>query len=62
METFKFSSWVREYGWRHLVGLTFVVFSMYPILYLITNSFADFPILENSKLIDASILSHLLQH
>ena len=51
METFKFSSWVREYGWRHLVGLTFVVFSMYPILYVITNSFADFPNLENSKLI-----------
>ena len=43
METYKLSTWFREYGWRHLVGLTFVVFSMYPILYVLSNSFADFP-------------------
>ena len=59
METYKLSTWFREYGWRHLVGLTFVVFSMYPILYVLSNSFADFPNLENSKLIpDSFTLKH----
>ena len=51
MEIYKLSTWLKEYGWRHLVGLTFVVFSMYPILYVVANSFADFPNLANSKLV-----------
>ena len=59
METSKLTKWIREYGWRHLVGVFFVVFSMYPILYVITNSFADFANLQNSKLIpDALTLKH----
>ena len=59
METSKLIKWIREYGWRHLVGVFFVVFSMYPILYVITNSFADFANLQNSKLIpDALTLKH----
>ena len=44
METYKLSTWFREYGWRHLVGLTFVVFSMYPILYVLSNSLLIFRI------------------
>jgi arabinogalactan oligomer/maltooligosaccharide transport system permease protein len=44
-------NWFKEYGWRHLVGLFFVLFAMYPILFVVTNSFADFPNLSNSKLI-----------
>ena len=51
METSKLTKWIREYGWRHLVGVFFIVFSMYPILYVITNSFADFANLQNSILI-----------
>tara|TARA_B100000700_G_scaffold304494_1_gene377210 strand:+ start:547 stop:1380 length:834 start_codon:yes stop_codon:yes gene_type:complete len=39
------------YGWRHVVGLVFVTISLYPILFVFTNSFADFPNLANSKLI-----------
>ncbi len=59
METSKLTKWIREYGWRHLVGVFFVVFSMYPILYVITNSFADFANLQNSKLVpDALTLKH----
>ena len=51
METSKFYKWFRMYGWRHLVGLVFVTISLYPILFVLTNSFADFPNLANSKLI-----------
>ena len=51
MEIYKFMKWFREFGWRHLIGLIFEIISLYPILYVITNSFADFANLANSKLI-----------
>ena len=51
METSKLYKWFRMYGWRHLVGLVFVTISLDPILFVLTNSFADFPNLANSKLI-----------
>ena len=51
MATSKLYKWFRMYGWRHLVGLVFVTISLYPILFVFTNSFADFPNLANSKLI-----------
>ena len=51
METFRLYKWFRMYGWRHLVGLAFVTISLYPILFVFTNSFADFPNLANSKLV-----------
>ena len=59
METSKLYKWFRMYGWRHLVGLVFVTISLYPILFVLTNSFADFPNLANSKLIpDGFTLKH----
>ncbi len=54
METFNFIKWFKEFGWRHLVALTFVVFAIFPILFVVTNSFADFANLTNSKLIPSS--------
>ncbi|MBA4811263.1 MAG: sugar ABC transporter permease [Candidatus Actinomarina sp.] len=59
MEISKFNNWFKEFGWRHLVALIFVVFAIYPILYVLTNSFADFANLTNSKLIpDSLTLKH----
>ena len=59
METFRFSIWFKEFGWRHLVAIIFVIFAIYPILYVLTNSFADFANLTNSKLIpDSLTLKH----
>ncbi len=59
METFNFLKWFKEYGWRHLVGITFVLFAIYPILFVVTNSFADFANLANSKLLpDSFTLKH----
>ena len=51
MAIYRFIKWFKEFGWRHLVGLVFVTFAIYPILFVLTNSFADFPNLANSKLI-----------
>ena len=51
MEIFKFIKWFKEYGWRHLIALVFATFAIYPILFVATNSFADFANLTNSKLI-----------
>ena len=59
MEIFKFVKWFKEYGWRHIIGLIFVTFAIYPILFVLTNSFADFANLTNSKLIpDSLTLKH----
>jgi len=59
METFRFNIWFKEFGWRHLVAIIFVIFAIYPILYVLTNSFADFANLTNSKLIpDTLTLKH----
>ena len=55
MGTSKFITWFKEYGWRHLIGLIFVTFSIYPILFVLTNSFADFANLSNSKLIPSGL-------
>ena len=51
MATSKFLNWAKEYGWRHLIALVFATFAIYPILFVATNSFADFANLTNSKLI-----------
>ena len=59
MATFRFNIWFKEFGWRHLVAIIFVIFAIYPILYVLTNSFADFANLTNSKLIpDSLTLKH----
>lgn len=59
MATYNFVRWFKEYGWRHLVGMLFVFFAIYPILFVVTNSFADFANLANSKLIpDTFTLKH----
>jgi len=55
MGTSKFITWFKAYGWRHLVGLIFVTFAIYPILFVLTNSFADFANLSNSKLIPSGL-------
>ena len=51
MATSKFLNWAKEYGWRHLIALVFATFAIYPILFVATNSVADFANLTNSKLI-----------
>ena len=59
MEISKFYNWLKEYGWRHFVALIFVTFAIYPILFVATNSVADFANLTNSKLIpDGFTLKH----
>ena len=59
METYKLFNWFKEYAWRHLVALLFVTFAIYPILFVATNSVADFANLTNSKLIpDSFTLKH----
>ncbi len=33
-----FGHWVREYGWRHLVGVLVVIYALVPILYIVSAS------------------------
>lgn len=36
-----FGKWFRTKGWKHLVGWIMVVYSIFPIVYVISGSFAD---------------------
>ena len=33
-----FGHWIREYGWRHLVGVLIVIYAMVPIIYILSAS------------------------
>lgn len=35
---FRFSRWFRETGWRHIVGVVFVVYAGFPLLYVLSAS------------------------
>ncbi|MCR8670400.1 sugar ABC transporter permease [Agrococcus sp. HG114] len=35
----RFRTWLRELGWRHLVGLAVVVFAVFPLVYVLSASF-----------------------
>ena len=55
METYKpkflTSRWFKEIAWKHIVAVVFVVFSLYPIIYVVSNSVSTYANLSNSKLI-----------
>ncbi len=36
-----FGGWLRKKGWRHLVGWVMVVYSVFPLVYVLSGSFAD---------------------
>ena len=36
-----FGRWARTKGWRHAIGLVVVVYALFPIVYVISGSFAD---------------------
>ena len=36
-----FGGWLRKKGWKHLVGWVMVVYSIFPIVYVISGSFAN---------------------
>jgi arabinogalactan oligomer / maltooligosaccharide transport system permease protein len=44
-----FGKWFREVGWRHLVGLVAVAFSIFPLLYVLSVSFNPIGTLTGSN-------------
>ena len=36
-----FGKWLRTKGWKHLIGWVMIVYSVFPIVYVISGSFAD---------------------
>jgi arabinogalactan oligomer / maltooligosaccharide transport system permease protein len=36
-----FGQWLKRKGWRHVVGLIVVVYSIFPLVYVVSGSFAD---------------------
>jgi len=43
-----FSRWVRTLGWRHLVAILAVLFSLYPVMYIISTSISGSNNLSNA--------------
>ena len=46
-----FNRWVRELAWRHVIGLIFVFFALFPIIWIISASFNTVPSLSASRII-----------
>jgi ABC-type maltose transport system permease subunit len=45
--------WARELGWRHLVALIGVVFSLYPVIWILSAAFNSVDNLQTARLIPA---------
>lgn len=43
--------WVREVGWRHLIGLIVVFFALYPVVWILSSSINDLDTLSGAQLI-----------
>ena len=43
--------WIREVGWRHLIGLIVVVFALYPVVWILSSSINDIDTLSGAQLI-----------
>ena len=49
--------WFAQVGWRHLVGVLAVVFSLFPILFVISAAFNPLGTLSSTELVPTSGLS-----
>jgi arabinogalactan oligomer/maltooligosaccharide transport system permease protein len=49
-----FRRWLRELAWRHVIGLIFVFFALFPIIWIISASFNTVPSLSASRIIPES--------
>lgn len=47
--------WARELGWRHLVALVGVAFSLYPVVWILSAAFNSVDNLQTARLIPADI-------
>lgn len=36
-----FGQWLKKKGWRHLIGIAVVVYAIFPLVYVVSGSFAD---------------------
>ena len=49
-----FSRWMRELAWRHVVGVVFAGFALFPIIWIISASFNSVPSLSATRIIPES--------
>jgi ABC-type maltose transport system permease subunit len=47
--------WARELGWRHLVALVGVAFSLYPVVWILSAAFNSVDNLQTARLIPADV-------
>lgn len=47
--------WARELGWRHVVAMVGVVFSLYPVIWILSAAFNSVDNLQTARLIPADV-------
>lgn len=52
---FKFGRWFKATGWRHLIGLVFVVYAVFPLLYVLSASLNPAGSLTGSNALFANV-------
>ena len=50
----RFQRWMRELGWRHLIGLAALAFALFPVVWIISASVNPLGTLTSQKLIPAN--------
>ena len=45
------SRWIRQFGWRHLVGLSAMAFSLFPIMFVVSAALNPLGTLSSSELV-----------
>lgn len=54
-----FQRWLRDLAWRHVIGLIFVFFALFPIVWIVSASFNTVPSLSATRIIpEATTLEH----
>jgi ABC-type maltose transport system permease subunit len=43
--------WVREVGWRHVIGIIVVLFALYPVVWILSSSINDLDTLSGAQII-----------
>ena len=48
-----FRKWFREVGWRHAVAVIVIIYTIFPILYILSTSLSDDGSIQNGTLFGA---------
>ncbi|MBM7331915.1 hypothetical protein JS562_55390, partial [Agrobacterium sp. S2] len=57
-----FGRWTRELGWRHLIGVIFVVYAAFPLVYLVSAALSSGGTLTGSNSLFSDVTGSNFEH